>query len=125
IYVIINNKQFVYVPYSQNPDVNGYFEVLSDGKTISLYKKYNKEFREGKKSINTMTTNIPATYQSKEIIYLTNNDREFTELPNSKNGKIKSFKSHHKQLKQYIKENKLHINKEKHLIKLISYYNTL
>lgn len=125
IYVIINNKQFVYVPYSQNPDINGYFEVLSDGEKLSLYKKYNKQFREGKKSINSMTTDIPATYQSKETLFLTNNDGEFIELPNSKNGKIKSFKNHHKLLKQYIKENNLNINKENDLVKLISYYNTL
>jgi hypothetical protein len=125
IYVIINNKQFVYVPYSENPDINGYFEVLTDEGKLSLYKKYNKQFREGKKSINSMTTDIPATYQSKEILYLTNNDGEFTELPNSKNGKVKSFKSHHKLLKQYIKENNLNINKENDLVKLISYYNTL
>ena len=124
IYVIIDNKQFVYVPYSQNPDINGYFEVLSNGK-LSLYKKYNKQFREGKKSINSMTTDIPATYQSKEILFLTNNNGEFTELPNSKNGKIKSFKSHHKQLKQYIKDNGLNINKENNLIKLVKYYNTI
>ncbi|MCF6307150.1 MAG: hypothetical protein L3J09_04255 [Flavobacteriaceae bacterium] len=124
IYVIINNKQFVYVPYSQNPDVNGYFEVLSDGKTISLYKKYNKKIREGKKSINSITSDIPPTYISKETLLLVNND-EFTELPKSKKGKIKSFANHHKELKNYIKDNSLNIKKESHLIKLITYYNTL
>ena len=125
IYVVINNKQYVYIPDSTDEENHGYFIVLLEESKMSLYKKQEKTFREGKKSVNSMTSDIPATYKTKETLFLVNEKEELQELPKSKNGKVKSFKSHSKELKQYIKENNLNINKENQLIKLISYYNTL
>ncbi|MFK5983696.1 MAG: hypothetical protein QM499_12350 [Flavobacteriaceae bacterium] len=125
IYAVINNKQYIYIPDSIDEENNGYFVVLHKGLIMSLYKKHEKTFREGKKSINSMTSDIPATYKTKESLFLVNEKGELQELSKSKNGKIKSFISHQKELKQYVKENNLNINKENQLIKLVSYYNTL
>jgi len=125
IYAVINNKQYVYIPDSIDEENNGYFVVLHKDLKMSLYKKQEKTFREGKKSVNSITSDISATYKTQETLFLVNSKGELKELSKSKNGKVKSFIDHHKELKLYIKENNLNINKENHLIKLITYYNTL
>jgi len=125
IYAVINNIQYAYIPDSIDEENNGYFIVLLEDSNMSLYKKQEKTFREGKKSINSMTSDIPATYKTKESLFLVNEKGELQELSKSKNGKIKSFINHQKELKQYVKGNNLNINKESQLIELVSYYNTL
>lgn len=125
IYAVINNKQYVYIQDTLDEENNGYFIALHKDQKMSLYKKQEKIFREGKKSINSMTSDIPATYKTKETLFLVNDKGILQELPKSKNGKIKSFTNHIKELKLYVKENNLNINKENQLIKLVTYYNTL
>ena len=56
---------------------------------------------------------------------IANNEGVLTELPSSKKKKADAFSENKKELKLFIKENKLNINKEKDLIKLAEYVNTL
>jgi hypothetical protein len=46
-------------------------------------------------------------------------------MPNSKKSKIKIFGDQSKEVKLFIKENNVNINKEAGLVEVISYYNTL
>jgi len=125
IYVKILNKLYVYMPKVTEEDQGGYFEVIYDGESLSLYKKIRKQYIEGKKAINSIAADILPMYKEKEALYLVNNANEFSELPGSRNGKINSFPEHKKLIKQHIRENKLNINKVYDLIKLLTYYNTI
>jgi hypothetical protein len=125
IYVKIMNRLFVYLDKNEESGAGGYYEVLFEGERLSLYKKLSKEFIEGKKAINSIATDILPMYKEKEELFLLKENKELVELPSSRNGKINSFGSNKKKIKQHIREKKLNINKDYDLIKLLRYYDSL
>lgn len=125
VYVKIMNRSFVYIAPKSEKDVGGYFEVLLEGSTMSLYRKMTKEYVEGKKSINSMAADILPMYREHIDLYFMNENNELVELPNSRNGKINSFAQHKKAVKEYIREEKINVNKIGDLKKLLMFYNSI
>ncbi|MCW5518846.1 hypothetical protein J1N09_03285 [Aureitalea sp. L0-47] len=125
IYVKIMNRLFVFLDKNEETGAGGYYEVLFEGESLSLYKKLTKDFIEGKKAINSIATDILPMYKEKEALFLLNENKELVELPGSKNGKVNSLGSNKKQIKQYIRDKDLNINKNYDLIKLLRYYDSL
>lgn len=125
ISVRITNQTFIYVPKKSNEDVGGYFEVLLNGDNMSLYRKITKEYVEGKKSINSITSDILPMYREKDELYFLNNAGKLIEVPGSRNGKINSFGMHKKALKDYIRSEKINVNKIGDLKKLLVFYNSI
>jgi len=126
IYIKILNKVFVYSPVREGIAKAGYFMVLHDGTNYSLYKKLTKKFLEGREAINSITRDTPPAFQNKEVYYLVNKvDGSFTAFPKSKKGKLKIFDSNKKEVKAFVKENRLNIKKDYDLAKLVKYYDTL
>lgn len=126
IYIKILNKVFVYSPVREGIDKAGYFMVIHEGANYSLYKKLTKKFIEGREAINSITRDTPPAFQDKEVYYLVNKtDGSFTTFPKSKKGKLKIFSTHKKEVKNFVKTNRLNINKDYDLAKLVKYYDTL
>jgi len=126
IYIKILKKVFVYSPVREGIDKAGYFMVLHDGTNFSLYKKLTKKFLEGREAINSITRDTPPAFQDKEVYYLVNKvNGSFTAFPKSKKGKLKVFDSNKKEIKAFVKENRLNIKKDYDLAKLVKYYDTL
>jgi hypothetical protein len=121
----IKNDCFVFIPARSDNNVNGYFILMYKGENVSLYKKSQKLFIAGQKAYTSLARNVEPTYKEKEVLYLSDANGKLSELPNSKNGKIKTFNKHNKEVKQYIKEQHLNLNKENNLIKLVKYYDGL
>jgi hypothetical protein len=124
ITIKINNKTFVYLPASVEHTKAGYFVLLHKG-NITLFKKITKQFIPAQKAYTSLAQDVAPTFKEKNILYLSNKNGKLIELANSKNGKLKAFENHKKEVKLYVKENKLNLNKESHLIKLVKYYNSL
>ncbi|QNJ97845.1 hypothetical protein [Constantimarinum furrinae] len=125
IYVRILNNMYVYKTPTSNSDVSGYFLVMVEGENKSLYKKIKKKYIEGKKSINSVSSDILPMYKEIDVMYLVTETGEFEEIPNSRNKRIGLFADHKKEVKQYIKEEKLNVSKDYELVDLVKYYNTL
>jgi hypothetical protein len=125
VYVRILNDMYVYKVPTPDSDVSGYFLVMVEGESTSLYKKIKKKFIEGKKSINSVSSDILPMYKEIDEMYLVTEAGEFQEMPNSRNKRINLFADHKKEVKQYIKEEKLNVSKDYELIDLVKYYNTL
>ncbi|MAZ73564.1 MAG: hypothetical protein CMC70_10510 [Flavobacteriaceae bacterium] len=125
IYVRSLNDVYVYMKSSNEEIASGYFKVLYEGEKFHLYQKLTKEFIEGKKAINSVARDIPPTYKGDEELYLIPVNGTPIELSGSRNRKLKAFPSHNKELKKYVKQNNLNINKDYSLEKLVAYYNTL
>ena len=121
----IKNNSFVFILPNTNSKAQGYFVVLHKGEQISLYKKIKKEFIPGQKAYSSMTKAVPPTFKEKIFYYIADKDGVLSELPNSKKKKIDAFSENKKELKLFVKENKINANKEKDLIKLTEFVNTL
>jgi hypothetical protein len=126
IYVKMLNNVFVYAAPKEGVDRPGYFMVLFEGENADLYKKISKEFIEGMAATTSLTRDIPSSYKEKEAYFLLNKKANtFQEFPSSRNAKFGLFKDKKKEIKNYSKEERLNINKEYALVKLVKYYNTL
>lgn len=124
IEIKIEDVPFEYISSAKN-GLRGYFIPLFKGAKSSLYKKIKKEYIPSQKAINSMSKDIDAMYREKEILYLVDSEGVFTELPSSKGGKIKAFGDLKKEVKTYVKANKLNINKEQDFIKIVSHLDAL
>ncbi len=124
ITIQIGDESFEYISSAKNR-LRGYFIPLFNGDKNSLYKKIKKEYIASQKAASSMASNIAAFYKEKEILYLIDDKGTYTELASSKKGKLKAFGDMKKEVKEYAKQNKLNLNKEKDLIEVVTYINSL
>jgi hypothetical protein len=126
IYIKILNKLFVYSPKKDGIDKAGYFMVLQEGDNYALYKKIQKKYIEGRESVNSITRDTPPAFKNVEVYYLVNKaNGSFNKFPKSRKSKLKVFTKNTKDVKNYVNVNKLNINKEYALAKLVKFYDTL
>lgn len=124
IFVKIVNDIYVFVPFEGSIQKGGYFNVLSDGKTYDLYKKTKAEYREPRKAQTSYQQDTPPSFVKSTTYYLVKNGA-FLEMPSSKSKILKMMDSKKSEMKKYIKENKVDLDKESDLIKTISYFDSL
>ncbi len=126
VYAKILNKVFVYVPNKEGLTTSGYFMVVHEGEKFDLYKKITKEYSEGSESMSGLTRDIPALYKEKQFYFLADKESGSVKaFPKSRNGKFSILGNKKKELKKYANENRLNINKEYALVKLLRYYDSL
>jgi len=121
----INNNDFIFIVATAKSKAQGYFIVLHKGEKITLYKKIKKEYIPGQKAYSSMTKAVSPTYKEKVIYYIGDKEGVLSELPNSKKKKVEALSENSKELKVFVKEKKINVNKEKDLIKLTEFVNTL
>lgn len=124
IFVKILKDIYVFVPFQGSNEKGGYFNVLSDGKTYDLYKKTTAIFREPRKARTTYEKDMPPSFVKTTIYYLVQNGT-FLEMPNSKSKVLKMMSKKKNEIKDYIKQNNLDIDKETDMIKLVSYFDSI
>lgn len=122
----INNDSFVFLAPSAINNAQGYFVLLYKGEQLTLYKKIKKEYLPAQKAYSSMTKPVPPSYKKKLIYYIANNEGLLTELSSSKKKKADGLSvDYKKEIKAFVKENKINVNKEKDLIKLAEYVDSL
>jgi hypothetical protein len=115
IYAKIMNDTFVFIP-SQ-----GYYLVIFDGNNLSLLKKVTKKYFPPKKAQNNYERSTLARFEDRFKYTIYSKNGKTLELPKSKNKKIKAFGNDEKIVESYTKEQKLDLNNEKDIKKLIQY----
>ncbi len=124
IFVKMGQDLYVFIPYQGSNEKGGYFNVLTDGKTYDLYKKVTAEFREPKKAQSTYGRDTPPSFQKTTTYYLVQ-DGTFLKMPSSKSKILKMMDSKKKEMKDFVKKNKLDLGKESDLIKAITHFDSL
>lgn len=124
IFVKVFKDLYVFVPYEGSNEKGGYFNVLSDGKTYDLYKKTKAVYREPKKAETSYARDIPPSFPKTVTYYLVQNGT-FLEMPSSESKILKMMDKKKAEMKKYMKENNIDLDKEQDLIKAISYFDSL
>ena len=124
ITIEIGDDTFEYISNEKNR-LRGYFIPIIKGDKNSLYKKITKEYIASQKAASSMASNIAAMYKEKEFLYLLDDKGTYTKLTSSKKGNLNAFGDVKKDVKDYAKQNKLNLKKEKDLIKVVKYTNSL
>lgn len=124
IFVKMFRDIYVFVPYEGNNEKGGYFNVLNDGKTYDLYKKTTAIFREPQKAETSYARDMPPSFPKTVTYYLVQNGT-FLEMPSSKSKILKMMDRKKKEVKEYINQNNIDVDKEADLIKLVSYFDSI
>ena len=125
LFIIIDNENYVFLAPNENNSTQGYFLIDYKSDKTSLFKKIKKEYIPEQKAYTSLAGNIAANYKEKLSLYLYTNDGLLIELPGSKSKRLKAFGDKSKDIKLFVKENKINLNKEAGLIEVIKYYDTL
>ncbi|WP_298519690.1 hypothetical protein [uncultured Kordia sp.] len=113
---------------SKKDEKLGYYIQLTKGKNVKLYRKDRKKFVEVKQAAyngNLGGTSAKYKEQKSEFYIEYGDNGTAVKLPRKKKSVIKLFASKEKEVKAFIKENKIKLTKEKDLVKLIRYVNSL
>ncbi len=121
IHIIILNDKFVYLSKTEGLSKGGYFLELQKGKNIMLYKKLIKKYFPEKKAKTSFERDIPASFVDKPLFYIKSKDGKMHKLPSSKGKLIKALSAFNKNIKSFIKSNKIDVTNEKGLIKAFKY----
>ncbi|WP_420570801.1 hypothetical protein [Kordia sp.] len=131
-YIIKQNKgdiTYKILEYADSKkDKLGYYVQLTEGTNVALYRKDRKKFVEVKKAAyngNLGGTSAKFKKQKSEFYVELNGSGNAVKLPRKKKSVIKLFTGNEDAVKKFIKENKIKVTKEKHLVKLINYVNSL
>ncbi|MCG2417768.1 hypothetical protein K8089_01955 [Aequorivita sp. F47161] len=124
IYVKMFRDIYVFIPFEGSNAKGGYFNVLTDGKTYDLYKKTKAVFREPQKAKTSYQRDSPPSFPKTVTYYLVQNG-VFLEMPNSKSKILKMMDIKKSEMKKYIKNNDIDLDKEADLIKTITYFDSL
>jgi hypothetical protein len=124
IYVKINTDIHVFFPYEGSNEKGGYFNLLAEGKTYSLYKKTKAVFKEPVEAKSSYQSNTPASFEKSTTYYLMQNGT-LLELPTNKNKLLKALDLKKEEIKKYVKDNNLDVDKEGDLIKVVTYFDSL
>ena len=124
--ICINKQKFIYLTYIKNTSFkNSFFEELTNGK-FRLLKKYRCMFIEGnEKTSSGYEEGKPDSYIIMKDYYYQEKNHPAISLPSKKSELIQIFTNQDNNIAKFIKSNKLKLRKEKDLIKLFNYYNTL
>ena len=123
--VEIGTKNYVFFPQGTVPGTGGYLQLISEDVNGSLYKRNNATYVEATKALDSYTVDKPARFESEVTYYMVDMNAAFTELPQSKRKILDAFGKKEKEMKKYIKSNKLDVDKEGDLAKMVSHFYAL
>ncbi len=120
--VSINNSTFIYRAYASSGKLGrAYFELLHDG-TVQLLKRHQIRFEKAQPA-KPYVDPVPAKFSQKNpIYYIAIEEQEAHKITNAKD-LINLFPDKEKDLTNFIKNEKLKINKEEDLLKIIAHIN--
>lgn len=124
IFVKMADDFYIFIPFEGSNEKGGYFNVLHEGERFSLYKKVTATFREAQIAQSTYGRDTPPAFPKTTTYYLVDNGT-FYQLPNRKSQVQKVFDKSQKEMKDYVKNNKLDLTNESDLVKATEFYDSL
>lgn len=111
---------------SEKSTSKNYYQKLTDKGRLNLYKKYYKKFIDAKKAKSSYSSDKPAKFELVTSYLIEKQGNEGLQLLQLKKKAIfLLMKDKESDIKKYFKSEKLKLSKEKDIVKLFNYYNSL
>lgn len=125
IYAKIFKDMYIFVPFEGSVEKGGYFNIVTQGEHYDLYKKTTSVFSPPTKARTTYEKDRRASFKQIDTYYLVSKKGDFYELPNTKSKILKVMDKKKSEVKEYISDNRLNLNNEADLEKLVTYFNSI
>lgn len=121
------NKVYSYLNYYfENTSKKGFLGVETTNKNINFYTKEVIVYVPYAEASNAYSEPIPAHFKKGEKLYFIGlSDKSIVEIPKKNKDLLKLFPLYEKEISAFIKTNKISLNKEKELLLLVNYLDTL
>lgn len=103
---------------------NGYLVLLQKGDKFNLLKKEKVELLKGEKSPNAYTKDADDYYAKEKDIYMISKGDNYYKLPKKINDLSQIPVDNQKAFLEFAQKNKVNLNKEEDMLKLVDYLNT-
>ena len=125
VYVEFNNKK--YRAYSHGDNQIGFFVIVSEKDTdlCTLLKKEKIIFKEETKPKSSFLSPIPPSFKRVKDQYYFKINEKMIETPTKKKELISLLVEHQSKVRDYLNDNKLKLTKEKDLLAIVNFYNSL
>lgn len=118
-------KTYIVIDYKAgNKTKLGYFNPLNEGETV-IYFKPKKVFVQAEKPEDGYDTYDPPIYRDVSEYYIKKGKAPAQLVKLGKRSILKQLGGKTAELKKFISENKLNLNKETDVVKLVVFYNTI
>lgn len=120
--IILISSKDVLVRLDTKDDLAGYFYELINGK-YSLYKKIKTEFIDSIPTKSSYDSEKPAEFKTLPAIYYIKTDNGIIKKNKNLKDILEFFPEKKESIEAFYKSNKLKLNKEENLIKLVNFLN--
>lgn len=118
------NKTYKAVKYLYNDrSYFNYLVVLSSGVKFNLYKRESVELLKGEKSPNAYGKDANDYFSKTKDLYLIGNKKVLDKFPKTAKEAIALFSPVKNDVAEFIKNQKINLNKEEDMIKLVNFVN--
>lgn len=122
--IMMDGSMYIFKYYLNNDRKEfGYFQVVEETGKITLLRKYRKVVQEGKKAVTSFDVNRANRLVDLDDLFIMIDNNEIILIKKSNAKFAKALKEYDVNLKSYLKENKLNIKNEDHLLQAIAYFN--
>ncbi|WP_394674999.1 hypothetical protein [uncultured Chryseobacterium sp.] len=118
---IASPKQTI-VLLETNDDLSGYFLELVNGKN-TLYKKVKTKFIDAIPAPNGYTSDKPATFKTLAPVYYVKTEKGFIKNPKNLKDITEQFPEKKEALAAFFKSNRIKLDKEEDIIRLVNFLN--
>jgi hypothetical protein len=128
--IVFLSKEKTYKAFSfKNKKENeyGFFKIATKNKISNLLVRERITLKKAVKPNTSYGEYAPSNFKREKDTYFINfkNNNIAIKLSKKRKSFFKAFSSHSKNIREFVKKEKLTIKKEKDLAKIITYYNTL
>jgi len=122
--VVIAGKTYMYA-IKTNGEVQkgGYFEVITSGKELDLYKENTVQYIQPTVATTSLTSDRPGRFSPSTEYYLVNKQNKFISVPSNRRKLAKMFDYKQEEIKDFLKDNRVKTNKEEDLEEFVNFYN--
>ncbi len=121
--IILDGRTFLYLKNKKNSNKGGYYELLVDG-PCQLLAKHLVNFQEAEKA-KPYQDPKPARFEPKKNLFYLKKDPQPLFLVRNKKTLPDYLQDKRSEIVTFIKKNHFSVSREKDLIKIVKYYNSL
>jgi len=124
-FVKMNNEDYIFIPDNNSYEESGYFKIVTSGDHFDLYKKSVTTYIAAREAKTTYETSQPAKFVTEVSYFLMSKDGKLGKLPTNRNRVAKALTGKTKEVKKFIDNNKLDLDKDTDMAKLVIYYDSI
>ena len=121
-----NGKTFVYMQVGEGANKQGsYLQILSKGKQFDLYMKSSVSYRPPTYSTNGYDKPRPGRFDTTHLFFLVSKRNRFIPIPDKHRALLGMISYKKDELKQFLKKNRIKLDKIDDVKKFVAFYNAL